>query len=648
MDKPNLESHERVEDAKPADAGKVDIIFPRYFVRREEGLFIDLAQLPDRAELARLIERMLAAGYLVRGLLPEVLEAILYGLEPGQVAGSMMPRLGDRLDRISPARLGLYRNVQIADGQAYYLFERVFMPAAEASLDDGAETEAQVDEVEAHLDLDEFLAHLWGKGVRAGLDMDAIRAAIEHGSAGRVRVAASRLAQPGTDASVRELWSGLRRDDTPRVLPDGRADLTQFSNRFPQVKAGVRLLKKVPPEPGRPGLSLDGSLIEAPLPSNFELDTLAGTGTRIESEEGESFLVATIDGFVDIDAASNRISVTEAIVHRQGVSVRTTGDLALMGDHYEEYGEIQEKRTVEGRSITAHANVFGNLVSSGGLVLLKKNLSGGSAINRDGPVVVEGLAVSAWLHAPRGEIRLRRAEACVLSGQRVVVEEAIACEIYGESVSVKDARACLIAGALVEVEHAAARGGSETTIFMLQPRTRDLDQEIARQQVELERIAASDAAAGAEQDRRALEPDFERYSKLMAGIRAGEIVLRAEQKQALELLARRAAPTIRAMKVLSEGVALRADKRREVQIQIDALEQARQARRAQVACKIDDIFPGVVVKTAEWSGELPLGALSAAALKAALHSFSLRGEILHQLGSGSFSWRLAPFAPDGG
>jgi hypothetical protein len=58
--------------------------------------------------------------------------------------------------------------------------------------------------------------------------------------------------------------------------------------------------------------------------------------------------------------------VTDKIVSHEGVSVRTTGDLLLTGEEYEQHGEIQEKRIVQCRSITAYADVFGNIISSGG------------------------------------------------------------------------------------------------------------------------------------------------------------------------------------------------------------------------------------------------------------------------------------------
>ena len=85
-------------------------------------------------------------------------------------------------------------------------------------------------------------------------------------------------------------------------------------------------------------------------------------------------------GFLNVDRETSQVSVGDKIVSRDGVSARTTGNLQLTGD-YEEFGEVQEKRVIEGEGITVHADVFGNIVSRGGAVVLNSNLVGGSAHN---------------------------------------------------------------------------------------------------------------------------------------------------------------------------------------------------------------------------------------------------------------------------
>ena len=145
---------------------------------------------------------------------------------------------------------------------------------------------------------------------------------------------------------MREQTLALHRDDSPAILANGRIDLGFFKNHFPQVAEGTRLLQKMPRRLGQPGRDIDGSVLEAELPRDFEIEDLAGPGTRVERNAKGEFLVAARDGFLNIDAKSQQVSVTEKIVNREGVSQRTTGNLILVGDHYEEHGEVQEHRTV--------------------------------------------------------------------------------------------------------------------------------------------------------------------------------------------------------------------------------------------------------------------------------------------------------------
>ncbi len=630
--------------------GKTDLLLPRFIRRDGEGVFVDLRHLSDGTEFQRLIERLMAAGYLFRGLDYRAFCTLLFESPASAVQARVksaaaagrepLLRWADELASFEPQRAALYRNLQISGSEAHYLFEPLVIAEPAGENEDGSPATV---ERETALDFDEFVVQMWLKGVRAGLDEASIRRCIENRQFGREQIARSVPPTPGTDAAVRELWSGLRRDDTPRVLSDGRADLTQFSNRFPQVKAGVRLLCKVPPVPGTAGRNLRGEELAPAPPSDFALEDLAGAGTRVEREDGEQYLVAEIDGFVDIDAESNRISVSETIVNRQGVSVRTTGDLALMGDRYEEYGEIQERRTVEGRTITTHADVYGNLLSSGGEICVKKNLSGGSAVNRDGPIRVEGLAVNAWVHAPRGEIRIRRAEGCVLSGRQVVVEEAVACEIYGEQVRIADSRGCSIAGSEVAIAHAASRGAADTTIFMLLPASEGIDSEIERLAEEAE--ALKDVERRASEARRQLTalPEVARYVRLAGLVRSGEAVLTGEQKPAFDALARQAAPHLKVLGKLSDQAERLKSALEELAASRARLEEDKRKLGQGVRCVIDDIFPGVVVRTLlRKPGEPALGGLQAAQLKAALHAVDAGGEILARDRSGPFEWQLEP------
>ena len=149
----------------------------------------------------------------------------------------------------------------------------------------------------------------------------------------------------------------------------------------------MRLLQKIPLTEGKPGFEMAGSQLASKPGRDLDLGEYAGEGTKVERLKEGEFLVSQQAGFLTVDSATSRISVGAKIVSRDGVSAKTTGNLQLTGD-YEEFGEVQEKRVIEGESITVHADVFGHLVSRGGSILLHANLVGGSAHNRRGDIRV--------------------------------------------------------------------------------------------------------------------------------------------------------------------------------------------------------------------------------------------------------------------
>jgi hypothetical protein len=138
-------------------------------------------------------------------------------------------------------------------GKAEYYFEPVV-------LTDPADPDGPG--VPAQLDPDEFVADMWGKGIRFGIDMAAVRAAIGAGRAERINVARRLDPLAGTDAQIIEVSAELHRSDAPRQLANGKLDLMAFQNRFPQIKQGVRLLKKVPRQAGKTGFELSGLPLE--------------------------------------------------------------------------------------------------------------------------------------------------------------------------------------------------------------------------------------------------------------------------------------------------------------------------------------------------------------------------------------------------
>lgn len=511
--------------------------------RQADGVYCDVAA-PGPALLAA-VEGILLRNQYLAGLDYPVLVKVLFGHGPelpptvSGARGGTVVRLADDILPFDPARRQLYRAVKIADGQAEYYFEPLYLPDTEGV------------EQPTRLDIDEFIADMWMKGIRFGIDVEGVAGAITSGAAGRIVVARRLPPRPGQDACVVEVSNELHRSNAPRQLANGRLDLMSFQNRFPQVQRGTRLLRKLPRVQGEPGFDLSGIALAPEMPADLELMDWSGPGTTVDRIAEGEFLVALQDGFLNVEG--NRISVGDKIVSHDGVSARTTGNLQLEGD-YEEFGEVQENRVVEGGSITVHADVFGHIASRGGVVRLNRNLMGGSARNSDGPILVQGVASSATIQSANGEVSLQRAENCIISGSKVSVVEAVNCEIVADLVEITQAEGCAIAAKRIAIERAVPRGHSEMRVFVLRPDCARIDAAIGmiRERVGqfVELAGQRRAALGAV----AAQSEVASYVRLAGRVRKGELVLAPEQQPAFRKLAAAVAPALKQMARLSQEI----------------------------------------------------------------------------------------------
>lgn len=624
-----------------------ELVLADFIARRPDGIFVDTGKLPAGEEFQRMVERVFSSGYFFGGLDYSVFQRLLYDFE--RVRGSGMLRVASDIREFTAARRALYRGVKIVGGEAQYIFEPVLLESTVdepvyATGEDGEPkvvgTERKVVSEKAFLDVDEFVADLWAKGVRFGIDVEAVRAAIESERCERLVVAREQAPSAGQDAGIEEQTAELHRDNAPRELPNGRVDLGQFQNRFPQMKKGTLLLMKTPRELGEPGRTVAGKLVEPPLPKDFDLASLAGEGTRIESHGGKDYIVAAIDGFLNLDTKTNRISITEKIVNREGVSARTTGNLALAGDQYEEFGEVQEGRMVEGKNLTFHADVFGKVVSSGGSIVLESNLVGGVALNRNGSISVASLASNAVLQTARGIIRLQRAENCVLVGDRVEVEWACNCTVFAEEVDIAAAEGCAIAGKAIHLGSAQARGGQETLVSMLLP---DLSGIEAVQQKELAYIGeCEEMIANLKQgiDRLLGQPELRQYLAIAGKLQRKEITLSTEQEGQWQQMRSRQSPALKRINQGREDIKSLEAEIVAVRERIAELESEKAKASASLECRIDGVLGETVVRTLVLPLDAPpLTRLPPRELQQRLRAPDAGSQRLFAGNSGEFAWR---------
>jgi uncharacterized protein (DUF342 family) len=614
-----------------ASVARFDSAGPEHCIaRRPDGVYADPSVLGTT--LLAAVDNILRANeYFVGVDYPVLLKALFdHGPElPQSPGGEPMVRFAAGIAPFDPRRRALYRSVKISGGMAEYYFEPVFL--ADPDDPEGGERPAR-------LDPDEFIADMWQKGIRFGIDVAAVRSAIESGQAGRVVVARRGEPVRGRDAHVVEVSEHLHRSDAPRQLANGKLDLMSFQNRFPQVPEGTRLLRKVPHEAGAPGFELTGIVIAPEQPKDLDLSTHAGTGTAVERTGEGEFLVARQAGFLSVDAASGKIAVDDKIVSRDGVSARTTGNLQLTGD-YEEFGEVQEKRVIEGEGITVHADVFGHILSRGGAVLLNRNLVGGSAHNKAGGIRVKGVAVSAVIQAVGGDVVLERAENCVISGARVTVAHAINCEILGEQVDVGVAEGCAIGGMRVAVGSATPRRQGEMVVIAMHPDCAGIDDALAQVGQRVGQFAELVARHKEQLARLAAQPELRRYMQLATRVRKNEITLSAEQLPQFQKMGQAQAPALKEIaRVSQELKAAEAEQQTGLAL-LAQIEGQRAASSAECSVEVRAVLGETHVRA--WAYH-PDGAslydLAARDVKANLRG-GLATTPLFAGSSGAFAWR---------
>jgi hypothetical protein len=633
-----VSSESTVAGPLSAPIGGLDVLgLEHCIVRRRDGVYAD-PTLFGKTFLAAFAHLMQGNFYFVDIDYALVIKA-LYDCGPAlpgwagapvwSGADTSMLRIASGVEPFDPARRALYKSVKVSDGMAEYCFEPVYQ--ADPGDVGGAGQPAM-------LDVDEFIADMWQKGIRFGIDVAAVRSAITGGKAERVVIARRLDAVAGVDAHFVEVSDDLHRSDAPRQLANGKLDLMAFQNRFPQILANVKLLRKEARAAGTAGFELSGVPIEPAAPKDVDMAPMAGPGTAIEHTAAGEFLVSQQAGFLNVDVGSGQLSVDAKIISRDGVSSRTTGNLQLTGD-YEEFGEVQEKRLIEGEGITIHADVFGHVVSRGGAVLLNRNLVGGAAHNARGDIRVNGVASSAVIQAKCGEVILKRAENCIISGTKVTVDHAVNCEIIADEVDVRQAEGCAIAARRVTIESAGPRKQNEMLVYALRPDSAQIDQVLGLMAVRVEELTALAARRKAEMEQMTSEPDVRKYVSLASKIRKKELILTPEQLPQFQKMALAVGPALKAIGQVSLDVKAAETEQQAGEALVAQLTKQRSDSDGVSRVVVRMLNGDTVVRTMKFN---PDGSstydMPAKDIKARLRAGAAGGELIFSGGQGAVDW----------
>ena len=545
-----------------ADSDKLNssgLTLPAYVVLRQEGVFINLSPPPAQDILQLFVDRLFSNDARFEGLDYTRFLDLLYSSDyPASVLGGASElRIANSIVRFPPQRMELYKGVKImASGErAEYMFESAFIevvtdePVYGEPGEDGVrpviDHMRSVERQPTQLDFDEFVASMWIKGVRFGINADAVREAIKKGTPARLDIAFQREPTDSKDAQVVEESDHLRVDNAPIILADGKADLRRAKNRFPQVAKGTMLLRKIPRVLGKPGFRVTGTIIEARLPKDLDLAKLAGEGTRIDQTSKGEMMVAAMDGFLVLDEHTSAISINKKIENRVGISAKSTGDIILTVDEFTEHGEVQEGRVVEGKHMIFRADVFGTVISKDGNIELSSNLSGGRAQSIGGDITIKGKAINAVLEAWDGKITLAFAESSIITGKSVAIERAINCEIVAEELQLGIAEGCAIAGKSIEIASSNARRNRETVVSILLPDIAAYDRQITEAKTNLAQIEHAIQAKNREIAATQSDPGFAKYLAIAEKVRAGTIKFTPEQQAGWQKIVNQFAPIVK-------------------------------------------------------------------------------------------------------
>lgn len=645
----------KVNDTIQEDAASQGMAMPVFVYNRADGVFVDLPKLSvAEGGFERFVDRLFESGARFTGLDYELFLKLLYDEEWLLEAMAKTPSLkvAESIVRFQPERQALYRTVKMLpkDLRAEYMFEPVSLEETykaplygepEGGVAPIVGYENKTREVPTKLDFDELVTDMWLKGVKFGLREEAIRKTIASGDTVRLPIALHIDPTDSRDAEIIEVCADLHRDNSPRILANGRADLSVYKNRFPFVKKGTRLLRKVPRKLGKPGRKVTGEAIEPDIPKDLDLARLSSIGTAIEQDKDGEYVVAAMDGYVGIDAKLNSISITEKIETKEGISARTTGDLALSAEEFIEHGEVQEGRTVRGKHMTFLSDVFGNVIAEDGNITISGNLSGGRIVSQGGNVTLGKRATRAVVIARDGELTAAQCESSMLVARVVRIEHAINCEIIAEELYADVVEGCNIAGKIVRMRSSGERRGTETLVTMVVPDGSILDQGIADTGKMLVEARSAAAAKLAEIETLKAEPEFAKFLVLHGRIESGGIKLTAEQAVNWQKLVEKHSRAVQQLAFLKREADALTASAGDMEATLASMEQEQQEMGQNISCTIERVDGHTVGQTMRTVNGLDsLSTMSAIEIRNTLQTMDASKARVFYGDEGSIEWKF--------
>jgi hypothetical protein len=272
-------------------------------------------------------------------------------------------------------------------------------------------------------------------------------------------------------------------------------------------------------------------------------------------------------------------------------------------------------------------------------VLLNRNLVGGTAHNARGDIRIKGVASGAVIQSSLGEVVLARAESCVISGTRVVIDHATNCEIMADEVVIKVAEGCAIGARRIDIDTAGPRKQSEMQIYALQPDSAKVDEVIGLMNARVAEFAALGAQRKADMEVMTSQPDVRKYVMLASKVRKKELTLTAEQVPQFQKMATAVGPALKAIAKVSLDVKAAQTEEQAGLALVAQLVQQRSASAGVTSVTVHMLSGDTIVRLSKF---MPDGSsthdLPPKEIKQRLRGSGLTGSVLAARGTGSIHW----------
>jgi hypothetical protein len=418
-----------------------------------QGLFVMLAQLNEQKTALAFVEAVFRAGYYFKDLSYKNFLAILYDLFSVKTNFKRL-MLAKGLAPLSPRRELLYQG-ELALGRHDAMYDFTLTVDSRAAFAKGIRPPKADEEPRS---ADEFVAVMWKRGIKFGLDMEAVAQglAVRKNQFLRLCVAQASAPRPGDNARTEALIS-LEKDLRPLETPEGEVDLRRYQCVFPQAREGQVILRKVPATPGVEGRTLAGQALAAVPGKDLDLARFKGPGTELGVVGRAECLVASQAGFVSVNPQTGAISVTNEVINHTAVGIQT-GSLTLEAEHCLQFGGVGPGYQLEGNNLTFKGGaVEGSVLSRQGVVSIEGNISGGQVTALAGDINVKGRVLAgSRLEAYRGVVSLDYAEKCLLIGREVTVRKAVNVTIIAETATVGECKSSNILALSMKIDRVAA------------------------------------------------------------------------------------------------------------------------------------------------------------------------------------------------